>query len=845
VNDSLHSSLLSETQASEALTRLALDMSWSWNHSADEVWKRLDPELWELTRNPWLILQSMSKRRLEGLKREFLTDSAFRQRVEQLLAELNEHNSAPAWFQATHASTPLRGVAYFSMEYMLSEALPIYSGGLGNVAGDQLKAASDLGVPVVGIGLLYQQGYFRQELDARGEQQVLYPVNEPGQLPISRVRTSDGELLRMGLMLPGGKVWIRTWEVQVGRAKLYLLDANDPANPPSIRAITSELYGGGPELRLKQELLLGIAGWRFLGEIGMRADVCHLNEGHAAFAVLERARAYMEETGKTFHDALAITRAGNIFTTHTAVAAGFDRFSPELIQQYLSQYAQEILGISIHELLALGRNNPDDSSEPFNMAYLAINGSGSVNGVSRLHGQVSRRLFQPLFPRFPENEVPVGHVTNGIHVSTWDGPEADRLWTEFCGKERWHGDLAGVDTAVRIADDQRIWRMRSTGRAALVDYARERLSRQEAGYGASMLQVHQAQAVLDPQILTLGFARRFATYKRPTLLLHDRDRLARILTNPQRPVQLVLAGKAHPADAPGQALIREWTRFARRPDIRPHVVFLSDYDMALAQRLEEGVDVWVNTPRRPWEASGTSGMKVLVNGALNLSVLDGWWAEAYSPKVGWAIGDGNEHGDDPEWDRADAEALYAVLENEIIPEFYRRDQQGIPRSWVARIRESMAVLTPEFSANRTVRQYTDEQYVPAATAYARRACGDSELTASFLAWQEEIAANWKDVRFGALEVSEQEGDLVFCVPVYLGALDANSIRVELYADSQNGSPAFKQEMQQTSGPEDNSERHLYMTRIRNTRPASDFTARIQPHHALALPTENRRILWQR
>src|SRR5271165_1181676 len=498
MNDSLHSRLPSETQASDALTRLASDMSWSWNHSADEIWKRLDPELWELTGNPWLILESISKQRLEALRREFLTDTAFRQRVEQLLAELNEKHTAPAWFQNAHPSTLLRGLAYFSMEYMLSEALPIYSGGLGNVAGDQLKAASDLGVPVVGIGLLYQQGYFRQELDAQGDQQVLYPVNEPGQLPIRRVRTSDGELLRMELTLPGGKVWIRTWEVQVGRTKLYLLDANDPANPPSIRAITSELYGGGPELRLKQELLLGIAGWRFLRELGLRADVCHLNEGHAAFAVLERAREYMEETGKTFRDALAITRAGNIFTTHTAVDAGFDRFPPELIRQYLSQYAQEVLGISIHELLALGRKNPDDASEPFNMAYLAINGSGSVNGVSRLHGQVSRRLFQPLFPRFPESEVPVGHVNNGIHVSTWDGAEADRLWSEFCGKEPWRGDLAGIEEAVRKADDQRIWRMRSTGRAALVKYARERLSRQHAGYGASLLQLQQAEAVLNP-----------------------------------------------------------------------------------------------------------------------------------------------------------------------------------------------------------------------------------------------------------------------------------------------------------------------------------------------------------
>ena len=731
------------------------------------------------------------------------------------------------------------------MEYMLSEALPIYSGGLGNVAGDQLKAASDLGVPVVAIGLLYQQGYFRQELDLHGDQQVLYPVNEPEQLPIRRVRTSGGDLLRMGLTLPGGKVWIRSWEVQVGRTKLYLLDANDPANPPSIRAITSELYGGGPELRLKQELLLGIAGWRFLRELGIRPDVCHLNEGHAALAVLERAREYMEETGRTFREALAITRAGNVFTTHTAVDAGFDRFSPELIEQYLSPYAQEILGVSIYELLALGRKNPDDQFESFNMAYLAINGSGSVNGVSRLHGQVSRRLFQPLFPRFPEDEVPVGHVTNGIHVSTWDGAEADRVWTDLCGKERWRGELDGVEAAVRGADDQQIWNMRSAGRAVLVDYARQRLSRQQAGYGASLLQVQQAEAVLNPQILTLGFARRFATYKRPTLLLHDRDRLARILTNPQRPVQLVLAGKAHPADAPGQALIREWTSFARRPDIRPHVVFLSDYDMALAQKLVEGVDVWVNTPRRPWEASGTSGMKVLANGALNLSVLDGWWAEAYSPTAGWAIGDGNEHGDDPEWDRADAEALYAVLENEIIPEFYRRDEQGIPRSWIARIRESMAVLTPEFSANRTVRQYTEEQYIPAATAYARRACGDSELTACFLTWQEEVAANWHDVHFGALDVSEEEGDLVFCAEVYLGALDPDSIRVELYADSQNGRPACKQDMHQATVSGSSSEPHLYTTRIRTPRPASDFTPRILPHHALALPTESRRILWQR
>src|SRR5579864_977032 len=614
MNESINSSLPTKTEAWDALSRLALDLSWSWSHSADEIWKRVDPELWELTVNPWLILQSMSQRKLDALKLEVQADAAFRQRIEQLLTKLNEKNAAPAWFQTAHPSSQVRTIAYFSMEYMLSEALPIYSGGLGNVAGDQLKAASDLGVPVVAIGLLYQQGYFRQELDAHGDQQVLYPVNEPGQLPLSRVRTSDGELLRMTLSLPGGKVWVRTWEVQVGRTRLYLLDTNDPANPPSVRALTSELYGGGPELRLKQEMLLGIGGWRFLRELKIPANVCHLNEGHAALAVLERAHEYMEETGRPFHEALAITRAGNIFTTHTAVDAGFDRFSPELIQQYLSGYAQNVLGISVRDLLSLGRKNPDDTSEPFNMAYLGIRGSGSVNGVSRLHGQVSRQLFQQLSPRFPDNEVPVGYVTNGIHVPTWDGADADRLWTELCGKERWRGNLSSLEPAVRRADDEQIWKARCSQCAALVEYARQRLSRQQTGYGASVLQVQQAEAVLNPQTLTLGFARGFATYKRPTLLLHDRERLARILTNPQRPVQLVLAGKAHPADQPGQALIREWTSFARQPEIRPHVVLLSDYDMALAQRLVEGVDVWINTPKRPWEASGTSGMKVLVNG---------------------------------------------------------------------------------------------------------------------------------------------------------------------------------------------------------------------------------------
>ena len=529
-----YSTFSSETRRSDALTRLALDLHWSWNHSTDEVWKRLDPELWELTGNPWVILQAISQKKLESI-----SDSAFCMRVEQVLAAMQKKNASPGWFKNAHPTSPLHAVAYFCMEYMLSEALPIYSGGLGNVAGDQLKAASDLGVPVIGVGLLYQQGYFRQEIDTHGDQLELYPVNEPGQLPIRPVRTPDGEWLRLRLMLPDAKIWIRTWEVQVARTKLYLLDTNDPANLPRHRGITSELYGGGPELRLKQEILLGVGGWQLLQELGMQPEVCHLNEGHAAFAVLERARRYMEATGLSFHEALAVTRAGNVFTTHTAVEAGFDRFSPELIRQYMTEYAQNSLRISLRELLALGRRNPNDDSESFTMAYLAIRGSGSANGVSRLHGEVSRRLFRGLFLRFPEHEVPIGHVTNGIHVPTWDSAAADRLWTDTCGKGLWRGDLSDVTTHCEAADDISLWEMRAEGRRSLVEYARDRFARQEAGHGASMSELQQARAVLDPDTLTFGFARRFATYKRPTLLLHDRDRLARILANPQAPAQLL------------------------------------------------------------------------------------------------------------------------------------------------------------------------------------------------------------------------------------------------------------------------------------------------------------------
>ena len=831
-----------EVEGFDSLAELALDVHWSWNHATDGLWRTLDPVLWDLTQNPWVVLQTASRDQLERV----LADPAFRKNVDDRLRSKRQAAGSPAWFQQEHPQAPLTCVAYFSLEFMLSEALPIYSGGLGNVAGDQLKAASDLGVPVAGVGLLYQQGYFRQVIDKDGAQQALYPYNDPGQLPITPLRHPNGEWLRLEIALPGYSVWLRAWQVQVGRVKLYLLDSNDAANFPAHRGITSELYGGGPELRLKQELLLGIGGWRLLRALGIQPEVCHLNEGHAAFAVLERARNFMEETGQPFEVALAVTRAGNLFTTHTAVAAGFDRFAPALIEQYLGWYAEKRLGITLHDLLALGRQNPNDSSEAFNMAYLAIRGSGAVNGVSRLHGKVSRHLFLPLFPQWPEEEVPVGYVTNGVHMPTWDSAPADDLWTAACGKERWLGTMEAMDQEIRRVSDSVLWKFRTAASKSLVEYARRRLSRQLAASGAPPADVDDANRLFDPNALTLGFARRFATYKRPNLLLHDPERLLRLLTNPQRPVQLILAGKAHPADKAGQALIQEWVHFIQRPETRPHVIFLSDYDMLLTEHLVQGVDVWINTPRRPWEACGTSGMKVLVNGGINLSELDGWWAEAYTPEVGWALGDGQEHGDNPAWDAVEADALYNLLEREVIPEFYTRDQSGIPNAWVKRMRESMARLTPRFSASRTVREYTEQHYLPAAAAYHLRVANRGAVGSQIVDWQHSVEQKWATLRFGEVKVETHGEQHVFEVQLCLNDLDPKLVRVELYADGVMDGTPVRQELKRVRQPADASGGYVYTAAVSAVRPAADYTARVLPHcDGVAIPLEEARILWKK
>jgi starch phosphorylase len=822
----------------DGLDELVLDLRWSWNHEADRLWKQIAPELWARTGNPWLILQNVSTARLNVLA----ADPTFRKTLADYVASYRDAMEKPSWFQQAHGDSPLT-VAYFSMEFGLSEALPLYSGGLGILAGDYMKTASDLGVSAIGIGLLYQQGYFRQVLDNTGSQAEFYPYNDPGQLPVMPVRDKDGEWLAVEVLLPGRHMRLRAWQATIGRTRLYLLDSNDPRNSPADRGITSELYGGGPDMRLQQEIALGIGGWRLLRALAINVDVCHLNEGHAAFVVLERARDLMAANKLPFDVALAATRVGNIFTTHTPVGAGFDRLNPGLMQRCLGSYAEEI-GIGLDGLLALGRQGAINAQEPFNMSYLAIRGSGYVNGVSRIHAEVSRRIFQNLFPRVPQWEVPVTHVTNGVHTPSWDSSAADDIWSGACGKERWLGDLKTVEENLKKVPGEQLWEFRNQARQRLIDYARERLAWQLATAGVSEEEISQARHVLDPYILTIGFARRFTGYKRPNLLLHDEERLARLLCHSQRPLQLIIAGKAHPRDEEGKAMIKSWSDFVRRPDIRPHVAFLADYDMSLAEHLVQGVDLWINTPRRPWEACGTSGMKVLVNGGLNLSELDGWWAEAYRPEVGWAVGDGREHPGDPGLDAREAEQLYQLLENEVVPSFYNRNGNGIPEVWVARMRASMAELTPRFSTNRMVREYVERLYLPASQLYHSRISDGAHHASLLCHWHEELEKHWAELHFGELHVQNEDGKYTFTVQLHLGDLDPDAVRVELYAepgDSQEPEVHIMEPHEVLAG---DLKGHVYSVRLPARRPTADYTPRVIPHFDGALvPLEARQILW--
>lgn len=818
---------------------LALDLRWSWRPEIRELFARLAPDDEAMALDPWRALRMAPERRLSELS----IDRAFLAELGQLVAERQAYLADVAWYEQTHgrATEPL--VAYFSMEVGLDEALPLYSGGLGVLAGDHLKSASALGVPLVAVSLLYGEGYFRQQLDAAGWQREHYPANRLDLLPVAEVRGPDGRQLTVNVPFPGRAVHLAIWQVLVGRVRLYLLDANVTENSPADRGITARLYGGDVETRLQQELVLGIGGWRALDALGLRPPVLHLNEGHAAFAVLERARAWMVERESTFDVARAATAVGNLFTTHTSVAAGFDAFPADLARRYLGRYAGE-LGLDVEDLLDLGRPEAGDQTRPLEMAVLALRSSGAANGVSRLHGEVSRRLFAPLFPRLPLGDVPVGSVTNGVHIASWVSDEMRSLWQSCAGEGCWdRPDTVDWGEIGNVADEA-LWAARQRERRRLIEWARARLATHLGQRAASPERIAAAADALDPAALTIGFARRFAEYKRPTLLFSEPDRLRRLVGDPDRPVQLVVAGKAHPRDDAGKSLIAQIVRFAEDPDVRPRIVFLEDYDLDHAAHIVQGVDVWLNTPRYPLEASGTSGMKVLVNGGLNLSELDGWWAEAFDPSIGWTMAATAGHDRDHGADAEEVERLYRVLEEEVVPLFYDRDAAGLPRGWIAQMRTSMARLTPRFSANRMVSEYLERFYLPAAGRIA--ALDDPAAAGRHRAWKARLRAGWSDVAIGPTETRPGPRETGITAPVRLGSIRAEDVSVEAYRDPRPDEDPRAGIVPLRPGQRGPDGWRSYQGRLPSDAAIDAYTVRVVPRdQGTGVPLDLPLIAWQR
>ena len=766
------------------LRELAYNLWWTWNLDAVDLFRRLDRDLWEESgHNPVRILGTISQDRLQ----EAANDEGFLAHMMRVYQALNRYmSSTETWFKKNYgAQFPELKIAYFSAEYGITECLPMYSGGLGVLAGDHLKSASDLGLPLVGVGLLYQQGYFRQYLNADGWQQESYPINDFYTMPIQLERGQDGEPILVTVEYPGRTVKAAIWRCQVGRVPLYLLDTNLAVNRPEDRDITDQLYGGDMDMRIRQEIMLGIGGLRALRALGIEPTICHMNEGHSAFLALERIRQAMRDKRLSFAEAKELTRAGNIFTTHTPVPAGIDLFSPSMMDYYFGSYYQE-LGLSRDDFLRLGRGHDPRPGDNFSMAILALRLADRANGVSRLHGEVARKMWQDLWPQTPQEEIPITHITNGIHTASWISGDMANLYLRYLGT-RWIDrpfDQTVWERANRIPDEE-LWRTHERRRERLVAVARERMRRQLEQRGATPKEVAEASEVLNPDILTIGFARRFATYKRAALLFRDVERLARILNHPQRPVQIIFAGKAHPQDNPGKEIIRQIIHFARREDLRRRVIFLEDYDTSLARYMVQGVDVWLNTPRPGLEASGTSGMKAAANGVLNVSTFDGWWCEGYTPARGWRIGLGEIYEDERYGDDVEAAALYDLLEKDIVPLFYQRGSDGLPREWIAKMKHSISEITPVFNTHRMVLEYAEQLYFPATTRYQRLAADEGQRVQELVRWLDKIHAHWGEIRFHEISCDAQDGipvntDTTITAHIELGALAPTDVLVQAF-----------------------------------------------------------------
>jgi len=762
------------------LVDIAHNLRWSWDHAAIELFRRLDRDLWETSgHNPVLLLGTVDQAALETAA----LDDSFLAHMRGVAETLKFYVSGEgSWYSRDHGKNELL-VAYFSAEFGVTECLSIFAGGLGVLAGDHLKAASDLGLPLIGVGLLYQQGYFRQYLNGAGWQQEAYEDNDFHTLPVRLVPD-----VKVHLDMPHGPVTAQVWSVNVGRLRLYLLDTNTAENSPEDRKITYQLYGGDLEMRLKQEILLGVGGYRALEAMGLKPTVYHMNEGHSAFLGFERVVRLMETQHFSFKEARTLASASLIFTTHTPVAAGHDYFPPGLIDHYFKVYVQR-LGISPGEFMGLGRKNPANNSEDFCMTVLALRLACFSNGVSKLHGEVSRHMWNNLWEGVPESEVPIGHVTNGVHFRSWVSFEMNQLYDRYLGP-KWREEPADPKLWERAESipASELWRTHERRRERLVAYARQRLRVQLMSRGAPQAAIDDAEEVLSPDHLTIGFARRFATYKRANLLIRNPDRLMRILNNAVRPVQIIYAGKAHPQDDTGKQLIQQIVELARRPEFRRKIVFLENYDVASARYMLQGCDVWLNTPLRPLEASGTSGMKALANGVLNLSTLDGWWDEAWelgvrhSAEVGWAIGRGETYTEAQRQDDVEAEALYDLLEGEIVPAFYERRADGLPRKWVSRMKSSIAILCPEFNMHRMVKQYTNEYYLVAHNRFRELNAENGLKGTQLAAWLSKVEKAWPRLRIESVDDSAPEIELgtslEVSAKVFLDMLTPDDVTVE-------------------------------------------------------------------
>ncbi len=826
-------------QKLEKLRDLAHNIYWSWNQDTQQLFKRIDRELWDATHhNPVLLLGKVDQKRLE----ELAGDEGFVASVNKLAGNLTNYLESIPWFQKNYSNLKDFSIVYFSAEFGLTECLQTYSGGLGVLSGDHLKSASDLGLPLTGVGLLYKEGYFQQYLTTDGWQQERYEINDFENLPMKPVFDKDKNPLTLSVSFPGREVFFRVWRIDVGKTPLYLMDTNIPQNSPQDRKITETLYGGNIETRIQQEMILGIGGFRTMLALGKKNFICHMNEGHSAFLSLEKMRYYIQKENLSFNEAKEIGFYSNIFTTHTPVPAGIDVFSNELVEKYFGNYYREELRISDKEFYSLGSITKDRPVSVFNMAHLAMNTSSYINGVSKLHSVVSKKLWTSGFKEIPFNEIPIDYVTNGIHIRSHISREMDELFFQYLG-ESWAVDSSVKEPWERIEKipDVELWRTHERRRERLVAFARRRLVKQVKSRGGSEQEIKLAAEVLDPAALTIGFARRFATYKRANLIFRDIERLSDILGNANHPVQIIVAGKAHPKDEEGKRLIQEIVQIANEEAFRRKVVFIENYDMNVARYLVEGCDIWLNNPRRPLEASGTSGMKIIANGGLNFSILDGWWDEAYEPSLGWRIGNAEEYDDTEYQDEVESRMLYQTLEREIVPMFYDRSDDKLPRRWIAKMKSSIKNLTPVFNTNRMVKEYTEKFYFNSYEKLNILKSSGFSAGKKVADWKLMVHNNWSSLKVIEMASSATKKDLVIGdelkvnAKIYLGALAPKDVDVQIYYGpfdeiddpSRNSFVNMKGSKNGTDGVYDFSG-----TAICKTTGLQGYTIRILPKHEL-------------